>query len=213
MTKGLKRLRWTADMHRQMEKALVAHGRTLDEVVADVVARYMSGLVGGRMTRNPLPDGVLQTVAHETGANREAVIDRLTTLSRQRMKMQQSGSSFLVRRAKLAEYARAGVRSPADIDKADAGQLPLAVVPAPLVALAATPPAAVRSVPAGPAPAAASPPEDAISSAARRMTEANDRVASAERQMQDAAAELTAAQANRRKVRDELLRLVDSVAP
>ena len=41
MTKGLKRLRWTADMHRQMEKALVAHGRTLDEVVRQVQYRVV----------------------------------------------------------------------------------------------------------------------------------------------------------------------------
>jgi hypothetical protein len=150
----------------------------------------------------------LQTVAHETGAKREAVIDRLTTLSRQRMKLRQSGSSFLARRAKLAEYARAGVRTTADIDKADAGQLPLAVVPAPLVALAASPPPVARA--AAPAPAAPpAAPDDAIAQATRRMTEANVWVASAERQVKDSEAELTAAQANRRKVRDELLRLVD----
>lgn len=124
MTKFKKQIgRWSeSDDH-----ALVAEfgAGTLQSLIESRVVSLMARYASDRVPVECAPASQVRAAAQRIGVTETCIRNRINTLVYEAMGMG-GGSSRAHRMGELAEYARRGIRTLAEIRAADAGQMPLA---------------------------------------------------------------------------------------
>ena len=120
-------IRWTTNMQRKLEIIFAESGCDWAEHVGRRITAYMTELDTGSCSQTPIPEAVFGKSTSLIGATREQVMGRVASVVRMRLGLSVAEEKRAERREVLRGYAKAGIRSIAQIEAADAGQTTLPI--------------------------------------------------------------------------------------